>query len=378
MKNKVFNNNIGNPYNIDYKKLTKEQEQEIAAELFEQLLIFDQIVITTNKTNFSLYILIKKLGINTVEKLIENGYIKFIIWSPLLIVSTGKQLSNGKIDQSRIYELPPLTVGTYIDSDLDPENNIEQALQYFGLPRDRKRAFIRKARKNYIKLDGMNYSAESAKLVIDSYNNNDLVELGLPCDKEPNQLNLEERTLLQKLGHKVIETSVLSNFDLKSFDNYEHIAISKNNFKNIGKAYNIVENSNELFNLENLPNLKQLFISEKLSFEDVFHIRNLSNAKYYRKWINNIGEDIDAKEITKEYLNEIKGNNNFFESLEGKLTKSVGLFTANTLIGAAIAGPPGAAIGFTLGLLETYWLDNLLKGKNPSMFIDYLKFRTEK
>lgn len=377
MRNKVFNNKIGNPYSFDYKKLTKAEEIQIASEIFEQLLIFDQIIISTNKTNFSLYVLIKNLGINTVEKLVENGYIKFIIWSPLLIVSAGKQLSDGTIDESRIYELPPLTAGTYLESDLDPDKNIAQALQYFPLPRERKRAFIRKARKNYISLAGMDLSSESAKIVIDSYSNNNLIDLGLPYEKEPNKLNKAERATLQKLGHKIIETAVLSEYNLKSYDNYEHIAISKINFENIGKAYNVVDNSNHLFKLENLPNLKELYISQKLTFDDVFKLRNLSNAKYYRKWINNVGENADALEITKEYLNEVKGNNKFFESLEGKLIRNVGLFTANTAIGGAIAGPPGMAVGFALGMLETFWLDNILKGNNPSMFIDYLKFKSE-
>ncbi|WP_288441109.1 hypothetical protein [uncultured Chryseobacterium sp.] len=378
MKNKVFNNKIGNPYSLTNKQLTKDEELKVASEIFEQLLIFDQIIISTNMTNFSLFVLIKNLGINTVEKLIEYDYIKFMIWSPLLITSTGRRLDDGTIDESRIYELPPLTGGSYTELDLDPDKNIEQALRFFSIPRERKRAFMRKARKNYINIAGMELSTQSAKVAIDSYTNNNLVDLGLPFEKEPNKLNITERATLQKLGHKIIETAVISQYNLKSYDNYEHIAIVKNNFENIGKAYNIVDNSNSLFKLENLPNLKELFISEKLNFDDVFKIRNLSSARYYRKWINDVGESHDSLEVTREYLNEIKGNNSFFESVEGKLIRNVGLFTASTTIGAVLAGPVGLALGFTLGLLETYWLGNILKERNPSMFIDYLKFETER
>lgn len=92
-------------------------------------------------------------------------------------------------------------------------------------------------------------------------------------------------------------------YNLKSFENFEHFTIFKENLNNIGKAYNVTENTSALFKLENLPNLKELFIQERMDFASVFNIRNLSNAKYYRKWINEIGENSDAKVITSEYLN---------------------------------------------------------------------------
>ena len=49
------------------------------------------------------------------------------------------------------------------------------------------------------------------------------------------------------------------------------------------------------------------------------------------------------------------------------------MYGANSALGAAVAGPAGAIAGYGLGLLETFWLDNLIKGKNPSMFIDDIK-----
>lgn len=373
MKHKVLNSSIGSPYSFDYPKFTKEQEQDIIASLFEQLLLFDKIIITTNRLNFALFFLINKLGINTVERLLESGYIKLMIWSPLIVTGTGRQREDGSIDESVIYEQPPIVAGTLSVDDLDPEKNIHSALQYFGLHRDRKRTFTKIAAKNYVIPNGMEFSTDSAKFVIDAYQNNNLTELGLTYEKEPNQLNLDERKLLLGLGHKVLETALLSKYELKSYENYDHYSICKQNLHNIGKAYNIVDNSGILMNLEGLPNLKQLFIQENFHFDEVFKLRHLSNAKYYRKWINEVGENANAHEITKEYLNEIKGNGNFFESTEGKFLKNLGLWGVNTALGAVIAGPIGAVAGYGLGLLETFWLDSLLKGKNPSMFIEDVK-----
>lgn len=373
MNSDVFNNSIGSPYSFDYPRLTKEQDQQILAGLFEQLLIFDKITISTNRVNFALAFLISKLGINIVEKLFDYGYIKIMIWSPVIVTGSGRQLDDGSIDESVIYGQPPIAAGSLSDEDLDPEKNIYNALTHFNFHRERKRIFTRRALNGYVIPNGMAFSTDSSKLVIDAYVNNNLSALGLPFEKDPNQLDLGQRKLLLNLGHKVLETAILSEYTLKSYENYEHFEICRQNISNIGKAYNVSGNTETIFNLEELPNLKQLYLSERMDFESVFKIRHLSNAKHYRKWINEVGENANAKEITKEYLNQIKGNTQFFESTEGKFIKNLGVFGVNTVLGSALAGPGGIAVGYALGLLETFWLDNLLKGKNPSLFIDNIK-----
>ena len=219
----------------------------------------------------------------------------------------------------------------------------------------------------------MEFSKDSAKLVIDAYQNNTLATLGLPFDKEPNQLDLKQRQMLLNLGQNVLETAILSKYNFKSYENYANYEICKQNLIHIGKAFNIAENTSRILKLENLPDLKTLYLNENLQFDDIFKIRHLSNVKFYRKWINEVGEDTNAQEITKEYLNEIKGNSKFFDSTEGKFLKNLGLFGINTVLGATIAGPAGVVAGYALGLLETFWLDSILKGKNPSMFIDNIK-----
>ena len=369
----VFNNSIGSPYSFTLPKLTKEEDRNILSGLFEQILVFDKIIISTSKVNFALVFLIDRLGVNTVERLFESGYIKIMLWSPFLMSRSGRQMKDGSVDESVIYGQPPIGAGALSDEDANPENNIKNALNVFGFHRDRKRILTKRILKNYIVPKGMEFSSDSAKFVIDSYENNNLSELGLPYEKESDQLNLDERRLLLNLGHKVLETAILSKFNLKSYENYEHYKICEQNLNNIGKAYNVLKNTSEILKIENLPNLKALYLSEKLDFDSVFKLRHLSNAKYYRTWINNVGENSNAQEITSDYINQIKGKSRFFETSEGKFTKTLGMFGITTGLGAAIAGPAGAIAGLGLGLLDTIVLSNILKGKNPSMFIDDIK-----
>ena len=385
MKSEVFNNSIGTPFDFNYPTLTKDQEEQILAGLFEQLLIFDKITISTGRLNFPLAFLISKLGLKSVERLIEAGYIRFMIYAPMIVTSTGMGKEDGTVDDSVIYGQPPIAAGSLSDEDLEPERNIHYALSNFGLSKDIKRKFTKKAIKNYVVPDGMAISTNSEKLIIEAYLNNNLATLGLPFEKDPTQLNLEQRGILLSLGHKIIETFILSKYNLKSFENFEHYAICEQNFSNIGKAFNISNNTTEILKIENLPNLKALFLNEKLDFDSVFKIRHLSTAKYYRKWINEVGENANLYEVTEEYLNQIKGNTKFFETTKGKFLKNIGLFGVTSVLGTLIGGNIGAitgtavgkaiepAVDYGSGLLETFWLDNLLEGRNPSMFIDTIK-----
>lgn len=374
MKREVLNNSLGAPYAFGYPQLTAEQERQILATLFEQLLIFDKVTLSTNRLNFALAFLIGKLGINIVERLIDHGYIDIMLWTPMIFTSGGRRLEDGTMDESVIYGKPPITAGTLSIDDLDPELNISRALNNFPLHRDRKRIFTRRAVKNYVIPNGMEFSSDSAKFIIEAYKGDNLRTLGLPFEKDPTQLNKDERAKLLSLGHKVLETALLSKYELKSYENYEHVQIYGQNLEKIGKAYNISENTSSLLKLEGLPNLKEFFLREHLEFDSVFKLRHLSNAKYYRKWINEVGESSDSTEVTREYLNQIKGSNGFFESTGGKFIRNLGLFGINTYLSSAITGPGLAVgVGYLLGLLETYYLENILKGKNPSMFIDDIR-----
>ncbi len=250
---------------------------------------------------------------------------------------------------------------------------LKNTLTYFNINKDRQKIFIKIVLKSIIIPPGREFSSNSVDFIIDSYKKNCLTGLGLPFDREPNDLTFEERKVLMNLGYKVLELAILSKYELKSYENYEHYAICKQNIENIGKAYKVSENSSTLFKLERLPNLKELFLSEKIDFEKVFTYRHLCNAKYYRKWINEIGENCNAEEITREYLNEIKGNTKFFMSSQGKFLKNLGVFGVSTALGTVINPATGIAVAaaeYGLGLLDTFLLDKLLVGKSPSFFIE--------
>ena len=366
-------------------KFSKEEQNLILANIFEQLLLFDKIVISTDKDNYALAFLINKLGLETVERLIKANYINFSIKAAVIVMGRGRQNEDGTVDESVIYEQPPIVGGSLGKKETNPENNVVSALRHFNIDKKHRNSLIKTIVPKYIVTEDMDMGANAAKLVIDAYTSNNFENLGMPFNKDPFDLNLEERDKLFSLGHSVLETSMLAKHGFKSYNNFNELEITKKNLENIGKAYNVAANTSEILRIENTPDLKEIYLQNRFDVSDIFKLRHLSSAKYFRKWINEVGENSNSKEVTEAYLAEIKGEKKFFNTTKGKIIKNTFLFGATTGLGALIAGPIGATVGavakpfvepgvdYGLGLLEDFVLDGIIEGKNPKIFIDKLK-----
>jgi hypothetical protein len=386
MPNILFNNAITSSSFLGVApKFTKTEEDIILANIFEQLLLFDKIVISTDKDNYALAFLINRLGLETVERLIRSDYINFSVKAAIIVTSQGRQRDDGTLDESTIYSQPPIVGGSLGKDEIDPEKNVLRALRHFHIDKKKRNDLIKKIVPKYIITDNMNLGGNSAKIIIDAYTNNNLANLGLPFSKDPYDLNVAERGKLLDLGNSVLVTSTIALNGYKSYNNFEQLEIAKQNLENIGKAYKISENVSELLRIENTPNLKEIYLDNSLDISDVFKIRHLASAKYFRKWINEVGENSDSKEVTEAYLAEIKGEKKFINTTKGKLIKNTLLFGATTGIGGILGGAMGMAVGavakpfveigadYGFGLLEEFVLNGILEGKNPKIFIDKLK-----
>ncbi len=389
--NKILNSDIA-PSSLLFKSTfdSELKRKDIFSNLFEQLLLFDNIVLSTDKDNHTLYFLIRYFGFENTLRLIKSGYISFYIRTSIIVQSIGKKLDDGSIDESTIYEQPPIIGGSLHKDDIDIENNIYKAIRPFQFDKKREREFIKNVHKQYIKDLDLELGTNTSKIIIDSYVNNNLENLGMPFTKDPFELDIKEREKLFQIGHSVLESSILLKHNLKSFNNTEHLKILSKNFENIGKAYNVMENTNKIFEIENMPDLKSAYLSGKFNLDDIFKLRHLNNAKYFRKWINDVSQTTNANEIALEYLNEVEGSKKFFQTSLGKFIKTTASFGVGTGLGMLIGGPGVALIGagaakiaepatdYTFGLLETFALDNLIEGKNPRGYLNKIKEEVNK
>lgn len=384
--NKVLNSDIASSsFIFDNHFKSETRRKEIFSNLFEQILLFDKVVLSTDKDNHSLFFLIKYFGYENTLRLIRSGYISFYIRTSIIVQSTGRQLEDGTIDQSTIYTQPPIVGGRLGDTNIDIEENINRAIKPFNLDTKSRNSFIKQVHKHYIKDQDLELGTNTSKIILDAYVNNNLENLNLPFQKDPFDLDMTERRKLFEIGHSVLESSILLKHNLKSFNNTDHLNILSKNFENIGKAYNVTENTKKIFEIENIPDLKSIFMNGSFQFEDVFKLRHLNNAKYFRKWINEVSTTSDANEITKEYISEVQGSKKFFQTNLGKFVKSTTSFGIGAGLGFLIGGPIASVVGtgavkilepitdYGFGLLETYALENIIEGKNPRGFINNIQ-----
>ena len=357
----------------------------VEAELFEQLLLFDKIALRVEKDNYGLAFLIQKFGHKKVRELLDRDMIKFVLWTPAFFTTIGMSLPDGSIDHSQVIGTPPLYTGSYNPTDVDPEVNLDRALNRFQIGRGSKLAFKREARDKYV-LPDHRIAEDAKKYILDAYTQGKLSGLGLPNIKRPEDLDHLERRRLVSLGGSVIETTILAQNNYTSFEQYEHFQITKESLRSIGKALSISDNTGRILEIENIPNLRELYIQERLSLSKVLELRQLNTVRRYRKWIGEVSKREDSYSITKEYLNEITGRSGFFSTTGGKLVKNLGLFGVGAGLGSLLGGIGTAAVGgalasagdLGLGLLDTYLLDNLLKGWHPRMFINDIEKSIEK
>ena len=376
MKTKVLNNLIINGSPIlgsSYPKLSKQETKEILSYLFEQLLLFDEIIINTDKDNFALFFLIKNLGFRTVEKLIKCGYIKFEVNKSLIFVFEGNRMKSKEEREKEVLGSPPLVSGGLVKDDFDPEKNVEKVLQQFNIHRGYKRLLLKDISSSYVNIEESDLSSNAVNIIVDSYKNNLLENIGLPYNKEETMLSIEERMKLAQIGSKLMNAINLLNNGYKSMNSFDELAILENGYNKIGNTLNITEGTTEILKFQDIPNFRELYLSNKYNIEDIFRLRHLENAKVYRKWINNIDDELNTRKITADFYSEATNSKSFFETHKGKLTKEIGIFGITTVTGALIGGIAGTFIGLPIGIATNYLMNSLMNNKNPKIYIDNLK-----
>ena len=359
-----------------------QSQKEVISEFCEELLLFDKVSLKADRYNYALFFLIKEFGINTIQEYFERGLIEILLWTPLIVTSTGSIRENGTIDRESVLGKSPIVSGHLSEEDSNPENNIKNILKNFYLNKDRSNSFINAAIKSII-IPNNALAVQAVDLTIDAYKTGKLNNIGIKNEKVPENLNVDERLKLLELSHDVLETSILAQYGYKSFNDYSYTEISDKAFDSIASALKVKENSKTILTLENMPDLKSLFFSGQLNKVDLKTLRYKSTAKQFRKWLNEVSSNQDCTSISKEYMNEITGKNDFWDTTKGKIVKNVGMLGVGSALGAAIGSititsvaigsllAKGAELG--LGLFDSFFLDGLLKGKNPRLFIDEIE-----
>jgi hypothetical protein len=348
--------------------LFQSRYDSLKANIFEAMMLYESVSFKVYGENVPLSILLNEMAIKGVEDLIEQGALKFVHWTPMIMHVVGQ-----------IDGVNPIAAGR-LSSDVhtDPEASIKRTFDFMkNKPNKKQRNMLtRKVRDLYIEPEkGLEHDASN--FVMSAYNSGKLKCLGLDNSiLDIYKLNTQQKKLLNNSASELLEHKFLVSHNLMPHKTKTLNSLFSDSISKISRT----EAAIEISKFENFPDLHNLSLELGNPLQDLPKYRNQKNTRKFRSWLNEVSDSQDLAEITAAYINSIDNAKGFFETKKGRLTKNVTM----TGIGSFL-GPAGTALGgfagpalvpaadFVLDLVDEYFVTELLKGWKPRMFIDDMR-----
>jgi hypothetical protein len=363
----------GNEHLVEDIRNFEPEYQSLSAMVGELLLLHEGVAFSVYGENIPLTMLINWFGLKGLEALLEQGAIEFVLRDDMITYV---------VDD--IKGILPLQIGQLNSSvHCDPEASATEGLKWLAspLPRRNRRALVRKAIKAYKAVPG-DLNKEAVEIGYKRYKSNLFAAIGLPCNKDLEDLNKEERAKLCGLTTETMELALLAHYQYLTRDCGNHFLIAKAQVERLHKAGVIAQKAEIVFNIEKIPDISSLIKAGQLPLKEIPRLRASREATAFRSWLARLSDSTGVEEVSREYISALTKSNTFWETRKGKLLKTLGVSMLGMAVGGALAGVEGAvagialgeileqAAGITLDLLDVYILDGLGKGWTPKDFIE--------
>lgn len=355
-------------------RLYKYRFELIKSKIFESLLIYDQINLKVYGENVPLAVLVANLGISSIEELIEQQAIRFTHWD------TGVGHMNNNIPGA----FPLVSIRPNSKVHCDPEESISIGLDILAHKpkRSERRALIRKIRDLY-EYPRDKIEQDTTAHMLSAFKSNKLAGLGLPNHLNIYDLPQDLKLNFSKCAEELLTYKHLSNTKTTSTDSSSsHILHTECIKKTIKTPHH--EALAKILEIENFPNLQKIYSNIDSPFQSAIKTRGKQNGIKFRSWLDSTTDTADLAEISKAYIDAIANKKGFFNTHQGRLTKTAILAVAGSGVGS-LAGPAGSIIGGALGsiltpvadygfdLIDEFFLSSLFEGWTPRMFVEDLR-----
>jgi len=352
--------------------------------LIESLVLYDEVVIPTQDF-IIIPALTRALGEQVLRELLESHAIKFLRVKKGIVFSTG--------DGAGVYEVRRKDGQLYpFAADLDWV--IRWASQDFARAKDAP-SLITAVQKVTSEVDADELvsviRAESEDDVLGSEAIRELFSLpnGHPRDYpgKPRQMHLyggpqlpseyKEIDSFLRLVQSNVELHLAGRMecdDVASATDLDTILEGK--FARSGHS----EVVSHLFEIANVPDFAPLVRTGQMPVKQLLKLRDSKNGKEFRGWFHENLRDVDAKTISKAYVDLIQ-EIPAVDSIPGRLLRVLGWTSASAAAGS-VAGPVGTVAGAVVGgvgsLLDSFVLSKLRLGGSPKVFLDKLRYQAAK
>ncbi|WP_025774064.1 hypothetical protein, partial [Neomoorella thermoacetica] len=363
----------GNEYLISDPSMFPVEYTQVINGVAEELLYYDKIAFQVYGENIPLAVLINTFGVKGIEELLEQQAIEFVLWTPMVTYL--------------VEDIPgvlPLQSGNMSSkAHCDPEESIIRGLKWMlnPLPRRYRRTLTKKLEKVY-KLPSPEAAQHAVEFGYQGFEANIFAQFGLPKTKELTELKVDERAELCSLANECLELAISASFKYDVSMSKRFVGLNRTEFQRLRNAELIRNVTDILFEIEQVPNFKELIKQGIIDIKEVPKIRGHKSSVKFRSWITQLGTSTKAKGIAKEYIDSIANTKGFFETQQGKFFKTVVVTAFSGVVGGVIGGKIGSFIGVTasklaepfidlgLNLLDAYVFEGLTKGWSPKHYID--------
>lgn len=340
--------------------------------LAEALLFSDQVVIDLQGPNVQLSLLYHLFGYEALCDLLEQEVIHFSFCPGY--VSYFSRLDE---DRESVTGRPVLQRITVKDpSWSDPFESAAYALrEQTDLSEEERHFLAQLATRNTRTLPADRVFGEAIRLAKVDRLSPLGQELGLPPNMDPHGLifgEKERRTYLDLAHHNLAYLGMVLSDCSDIVAEQLAYRVMENRVTVNSKIKDCIQVTNQILQFENTANVRDMVAKGTLPLDAVLEIRKSRHLREFRDWLKNIRSQSSDIEVLKAYNSAV--NEKLSGELPYKLLK-IGVFTCLGALVGSPAGPLGAGLGalasnLLLNFTDTFFIDKLVDGWNPKIFIE--------
>lgn len=356
----------------------------VRSHLATQMLLYDRIVIPTN--DFGIVpVLINWMGLKIFRKAVEANTFEFIRKTNLLGYSgNGGGLCEFTMNPGQKKEWYWWQAALFGDTELAIEQQLkmlcpfisrseQKALRDEVIGRTYKFEIDKDFFKQHVVNETLNDIASNQNLTefIFKHTDRDLTKVDLYRlhGIEENQMRVSSYGTIRdpislvlriaEINYQIIIGTSSKESDLFISDGAEELL--KNKLKRSDIQSNMTDGFGALLELNDMPDIGKAVVDNSVPFSEIWKLRNRNNSKKFRKWLRELNIN-NAKEIQKLYVASLE-NKSIVESLPLRIFR----FALTASLGAV-----EPALGLSVGVVDSFFVNKWLSGYSPKLFLDEL------
>lgn len=350
---------------------SSEARQKLGSALLkaaEALVLAEGVQFKVTGENVVLGALVEFLGLDTVEAFLESSAMRFVLWTPLILVVEPRSMPPESL---------PIVGGMYASSEFqDPHMSAEAGLR--GWSSLNRRAVSRLAKKvaERTVLPSQGMTAQAIARTLSAHRDGDLRSIGIPDDLNIATITTPEKRALAAVASQLLEAAAMLSSKADLFAGQRTWGTLTSLCRRLHDEQGFIGISQETLRSERVPLISDLLLQGKLETGDLPAIRERQETKDYRAWLwEGIAQTTDVQELRDAYEALITGAPK--SATETKIGRSVVNAAVSTLIGSAVAvmtANPALAAGAGMltnmaqNILDAFWVENIVRERAPRRF----------